>query len=58
MKDNMDIDVSSILQGRETVNSAGKRIFEEIISVASGKVTRAEKLGQRDFAIFKMNPNI
>jgi altronate dehydratase large subunit len=58
MRDNMDIDVSNILQGRETVNSAGKRIFEEVISVASGKVTRAEKLGQRDFAIFKMNPNI
>jgi altronate dehydratase large subunit len=58
MKDNMDIDVSSILQGRETVGSAGKRIFEEVISVASGKVTKAEKLGQRDFSIFKMNPNI
>ena len=58
MKDNMDIDVSSILQGRETAGSAGKRIFEEVISVASGKVTKAEKLGQRDFSIFKMNPNI
>lgn len=58
MKDNMDVDVSSILQGKETVGSAGKRIFEEVISVASGKLTKAEKLGQRDFAIFKINPNI
>ena len=58
MRDNMDIDVSKILQGKETVTEAGKRIFEEVISVASGKITKAEKLGQRDFCIFKMNINI
>lgn len=58
MRDNTDMDVSKILQGKETIGSAGKRIFEEVISVASGKVTKAEKLGQRDFCIFKMNINI
>jgi altronate dehydratase large subunit len=58
MRDNMDIDVSKILQGKETVTEAGKRIFEEVISVASGKITKAEKNGQRDFCIFKMNMNI
>ena len=58
MRDNTDMDVSKILQGKETVGSAGKRVFEEVISVASGKVTKAEKLGQRDFCIFKMNINI
>jgi altronate dehydratase large subunit len=58
MKDNMDLDVSKILQGKEKVGSAGERIFEEVISVASGKVTKAEKTGQRDFCIFKMSMNI
>lgn len=58
MKDNMDMDVSRILQGKETVKFAGERIFQEIVAVASGKVTKAERLGQRDFAIFKMHPNI
>lgn len=58
MRDNTDIDVSRILKGREAIQSAGKRIFEELISVASGKVTKAEKVGQRDFCIFKMNMNI
>lgn len=58
MKDNMDIDVSKILQGKETITEAGKHIFGEMISVASGKLTKAEKLGQRDFCIFKMNPDI
>ncbi len=58
MRDNMDIDVSRVLQGKETVRSAGKRVFKEVISVASGKVTKAEKLGQRDFCLFTMNINI
>ena len=58
MKENIDIDVSKVLQGKGTIPEAGKRVFEEMISVASGKLTKAEKLGQRDFCIFKMNPDI
>lgn len=58
MRDNMDIDVSKILQGKETIRSAGKRIFEEIVTVACGKITKAEKHNQRDFSIFKININI
>jgi altronate dehydratase large subunit len=54
----MDIDVSEMLQGKETVTEAGNRIFEEVISVASSKMTKAEKQGQRDFCTFKMNINI
>ena len=30
----------------------------EIVAVASGKTTKAERLGQRDFCIFKVNTNI
>jgi altronate dehydratase large subunit len=58
LKDNMDMDVSRILEGKEKVTPAGKRIFEEVISVASGKMTKAEKQGQRDFCIFKISMNI
>jgi altronate dehydratase large subunit len=58
MRDIMDMDMSKIMNGKETLQSAGKRIFDEIIAVASGKVTKAERLGQRDFCIFKMNMNI
>jgi altronate dehydratase large subunit len=58
MRDNTDMDTSKIIQGKETIVSAGKRIFEEMISVSSGKMTKAEKLGQSDFSIFQMNPNI
>ncbi len=58
MRDNMDMNLGRILEGKEKVSSAGKRIFEEVIAVASGKATKAEKTGQRDFCIFKMNMNI
>jgi altronate dehydratase large subunit len=57
MKDNIDLNVSQIIQGKETVKEAGKRIFEEVIAVASGKLSKAEKLGQRDFCIFKIGIN-
>ncbi len=58
MRDNMDMDVSKILEGKEPVSQAGKRIFDEIVAVASGKLTKAEKCFQRDFAIFKRHPDI
>jgi len=58
MKDNMDIDVSRILRGKETVTGAGCRVLDEIVATASGKLAKAEKLGQRDFCIFKINMNI
>ena len=57
MKDNIDLDVSQIIKGKETVKEAGKRVFEEVIAVASGKLAKAEKLGQRDFCIFKIGLN-
>ena len=58
MRDNTDLDVSKILEGKETIRSAGERIFEEVIMVASGKITKAEKHSQRDFCIFTVNPNV
>ncbi len=57
MKDNIDLCVSQVLQGKETVKEAGKRVFDEVVAVASGKLSKAEKLGQRDFCIFKIGLN-
>jgi altronate dehydratase large subunit len=57
MKDNIDLNVNQVIQGEQTVREAGKRIFEEVIAVASGKLSKAEKLGQRDFCIFKIGLN-
>ena len=53
MNDNIDIDVSTILEGKETLQQAGERILKEILEVASGKMTKAEKLKNREFAIYR-----
>ena len=45
LRDHMDINVSSVMEGEETLPDAGKRIFREILQVASGTLTKAEISG-------------
>ena len=54
MQDNIDINAGEILEGKETIESIGERIFQEIVEVASGKETKAEMLGHHEFAIHSM----
>lgn len=45
MPDDMDINTGTILDGVETVEESGLKIFERIIAVASGERTKSEILG-------------
>ena len=45
LRDHMDMNVGSIMEGTETLPGVGNRIFEEILKVASGKLTKAEISG-------------
>jgi altronate hydrolase len=45
MPDDMDINTGTILDGTETVQQAGERVFERIVAVASGERTMSELLG-------------
>jgi len=56
MKDNIDINAGTIIDGTETIQSVGQRIFEEIALVCSGKLTKAEILKQHDFGIWRIGP--
>lgn len=58
MADNMDIDVSGIIKGEFTLESAGKKIYRELIHVACGQKTRAEILGHGEFAITRKNISV
>jgi altronate dehydratase large subunit len=58
MADNLDDDVSGILDGRETLEMAADRLMEDVLAVASGRPTAAERLGHREFAIHRRNPTI
>ena len=58
MADNIDVDVSGVMDESETLESAGERLFAEVLEVASGRETAAERLGHREFAIHRRNPTI
>jgi len=51
MQDNIDLNAGMILEGAETLESMGRRIFEAILAVAQGEPTKAERLGHREFSI-------
>jgi len=58
MQDNLDLDVSGVLTGSETLDAAAERLLGEILAVCGGKPTAAERLGHREFAIHRRNPTI
>jgi len=58
MNDNIDLDAGPIVTGDETVADVGRRIFAEMLAVASGKLAKAEILGFNDFAINRIGPTM
>jgi altronate dehydratase large subunit len=58
MADNTDLDVSGVLDHSESMDQAADRLLREILAVCSGKLTTAEQLGHREFAIHRRNPTI
>lgn len=47
MKDTMDLDLSGILAGEITLEQAGDLIYNELVEVLSGKLTKCEILKER-----------
>ena len=48
MKEDMDINSGTIMDGLETLEDNGKIIFENIIDIASGRKTKSEINGYGD----------
>jgi arabinonate dehydratase len=59
MIDDMDINAGTILEG-ESVDDAGRRLFELILDVASGHRTRSEAagIGEEEFAPWFIGPQL
>jgi altronate dehydratase large subunit len=53
MTENMDINAGRIITGEATAVEIGKEIFEEIVAVCNGKLTKAEQLGFGSFSIMR-----
>ena len=54
MPENIDIDTSDILYGETTIEDMGKRLLDEVIAVAAGKRTAAERLGHNELHLHYM----
>ena len=52
--DFIDLDAGTIADGIETLEETGARIFDEIVAVANGQETKAEKNGHQEFALSRM----
>jgi altronate dehydratase large subunit len=59
LQDHMDVDVSAVIEGKESLPEAGKRIFREMLTVCSGRLTRAEISGyNKAMDIYMVGPVI
>ncbi len=54
MAEHIDVDVSPILQGEMTLDQAGDALIDMIVRTANGRLTAAEALGHREFAMTKL----
>ena len=48
MEEDMDINAGTILDGEETVEQVGQRIFDLVVRVAGGEQSKSEELGMGD----------
>jgi len=58
MSDNIDFDASSVIEGKETIEQAGERLFTELVQVLNGKKTKTEILKHHEFAIYLTQPTL
>lgn len=58
MRDDMDVNAGTILDGTETVAEVGRRLFERIVAMAGGEKTKSELagLGDEEFAPWILGP--
>ncbi len=60
LEEDMDVNCGTILDGAETVQEAGQRIFDLILRVASGQRTKSEKsdFGAAEFAPWQIGATV
>jgi altronate dehydratase large subunit len=58
LRDDMDLDAGTVIGTGESLESVGRRILDETVAVASGKLTAAETWGHQEFAINVIGPRL
>ena len=54
LKDLIDLNAGTIADGIESLSEVGHRIFDEIVAVANGKETKAERGGHHEFSLSRL----
>jgi len=49
---------STIIKGKDSIEEVVEKLFFKLISVVSGKKTKAELFGHREFVIIRIGPSI
>jgi len=58
MREHIDVNAGTILEGRDTIPGVGKKIFNFFLDVANGRLTKSERFGFCEFGIYRIGPTI
>jgi len=58
MVENIDVDVSAIITAGESRESAAARLWDEVVKIASGKLTRCEILREDQLSVSRWAPSV
>ena len=56
MDEDMDINAGTVADGEEDIASLGRRMYDTLLEVASGRKTCSEKLGHREMMTWRIGP--
>ncbi len=56
MAENIDADLSGIIENKMSIEQGGALLYELLLETAEGKETAAEKLGHREFSLYRISP--
>ena len=54
LPDNIDINAGKMITEGASLDEIGREIFEMMIRVANGDLTKAESLGHKEFGIYRI----
>lgn len=56
--ENIDVYVGEMIYGNSTLEEEGQRVYEKIIQACNGELTSSERLGHKEFGIWRINTTI
>lgn len=56
MAENIDLDLSPIISGHWSLEHGADQLFAALLATANGRETAAERLGHREFSLYRISP--